>query len=285
MRTTLRNTLTLVLLCTLAGCSDDPKPEDTGNTQSDDSEDGGASDDNDSDDSNASDSTDEADDSDTTESEATDSADETDETSDETDSNDGLPDPVLEDVNPQTPLSGLTDDQLQEVCDAYLETATSITTNLPGICPAQAVLTASQSMPESDAEAQEACVATETTCDMQVAASQTAIAGADCARAEECGATIADFNACNRQIAALNEMVIVPVGDLNAPECSSLTVSGASGFSTLAGLTVLLGLASAEEAGGGSPTDESGPCQRLQEECPEFGAALDAFEGLQLPEL
>ncbi len=128
MRATFRNSLAFVMLCGLStGCGDDPKPEDTGNTQSDDSGDAGSSDDSDeADNSDESDSTndgesseDDADQSTTDESTSDDETDDsTDEdTTDEDTTNDvDLPDPVLEDLPPETPLSELEDDELAEVC-------------------------------------------------------------------------------------------------------------------------------------------------------------------------
>jgi hypothetical protein len=268
MRSILRDTLVFVMLCGLAGCGDDPEPEDTGNTQSNDSDDAGKGNDT----------------SDGTEDEVTtDDPDRSD--SQGSDSTSDLPDPVLEDKPPQTPLSDLNEDELARVCAAYLDTATSITNNLDGICPVQAVVTASQASADSDDVIQEACVEAEATCVAQVASSKTALEQASCAEAEECGATIADFNACNRQVAALNQMVIVPVGDLDAPACESVTVGQASSFSVSGGLQVLIWMQQASTAGGGSPTDENGPCQRLQEQCPELGSVLDAFSNLQLPSL
>lgn len=262
MRPTLRHTLAFVILFGLAGCGDDPKPDDTGKTQSDDNEDGGKGND------KSSDST----------SNDTDS----DETGDTTD--DELPEPVLDDLPPQTPLSSLDDEQLAEVCEAYLGTATSITNNLDDICPAQALIATTQSSPEDDAAAKVTCSASEAMCKTQVAASKQAIAEADCEEAKSCGATIADFNACNRQIAALNQFVIGPVGELDATECSKVTVTAAAGFAIFAAITVPGWIQDANEEGGGSPTEEGGPCERLREQCPELGSALDAFAGLDLPE-
>ncbi len=116
-------------------------------------------------------------------------------------------------------------------------------------------------------------------------ASKTSLSEANCEQAEECGASIEDFNACNRQVAALNQMVIVPVGELDAPACESVTVTQASTFAISGGVQVLIWMQQASEAGGGSPTDEGGPCERIQELCPELGVVLDAFSGLQLPQL
>lgn len=288
MRATLRNSWAFVILCGFAaGCGDDPKPEETGNTQSDDPEDGGASDDTDESDTTGEPDTDDTTADETTTTDETTTADDTDESDTTGDAtNDGdLPDPVLEELPPETPLSSLDEDQLAEVCEAYLATATSITNNLDGICPAQAVLTAQQSGATTNDELQESCVAAEAMCDAQVETSKAALSDANCAQAEECGATIEDFNACNRQVAALDQMVIVPVGELEAPACESVTTSQASTFGVSGGIQVLIWMQQASEAGGGSPTEENGPCQRIREQCPELGVVLDAFSGLQLPEL
>jgi hypothetical protein len=281
MRPTLRSSLVFVMLCGVAGCGDDPK-EGTGNTQSDDAEDAGASDDSDpTDDSETSNTTDITDETNTSGGDSTD----TDSTDTDSTSDGELPEPVLEDLPPETPLSDLDDDELAEVCAAYLDTATSLTDNLDGICPAQSVITAYRSGAESDEALQDACVTAEATCGVQVASSQAALSAANCDQAKSCGASIADFNACNLQVAAFNEMVIVPVGELNAPACESTTASQAMAFSLSGGLQFLIWTQQASDAAGGSPTDEGGPCQRIQELCPELGAVLDAFSGIQLPEL
>lgn len=262
MRPILRNTLPFVILFGLAGCGDDPKPEDTGNTRADDKADGGKGGDRSND--------------------TTSNDDDSDESSETTD--EGLPEPVLDELPPKTPLKDLDDEQFAEVCEAYVATAKSITNNLDDICPAQAVTETTQSMPADDAAAKATCAESEATCKSQVAASKQAIEDSDCEAAKSCGATIDDFNGCNRQIAALNQFVIGPVGKLDAPECSKVTVTSAAGFAIYAAITVPGWLEDAIEAGGGSPTEEDGPCARLRDQCPELGSALDAFAGLDLPE-
>lgn len=278
MQTIVRNSLALVVLCGLSvGCGDDP-PQNTGNTQSDDNGDAGSRDNNDSD-------NDSTQDNDSTETTNDTTQSDTDDDSSNATTDVDLPDPVLDDLPSETPLSDLDEDELAEVCAAYLKTATSITENLDGICPAQAVITASQGGSTTEDELQQECVTAEATCVTQVQASKAALGAANCEEADECGATIEDFNACNRQVAALDQMVIVPVGNLDAPACESVTATEAGAFAISGGFQLLIWMQQASEAGGGAPTDEGGPCQRIQEQCPELGAVLNAFEGLQIPEL
>jgi hypothetical protein len=185
---------------------------------------------------------------------------------------------VLEDIPPETQLSELDDDQLAEVCGAYVKTSTAVNANLGELCPVQSLFLAVQREGVEDDESyQSACSEELEACEAQVDVAQAQTPEERCESADECGATIEDFNACNRQIAALNSVLLEPMADEDVSECSETSFDQASNQATLLGLQALLGLSQVSAQAGGSPTDEDGPCQRIGEACPDLGVALGAF--------
>lgn len=199
---------------------------------------------------------------------------------------DGIGDPVLEDVPPETELSDLDDDQRAEVCEAYVKTASAVSVNLGMLCPAQGLFQAVQSETVTDDESyQTECAAQVEACELQVAAAQEDSPQERCENGAACGASVKDFNDCNAQIAALNELVLEPLTEQTVPECSETTQAEASNAALLLGIQVVGGLNAVTAQAGGNPTDEEGPCARISEACPELGVALGAFSelGSQLP--
>lgn len=192
-----------------------------------------------------------------------------------------LGEPVLEDVPPETELSDLDEDQLAEVCEAYVATATAVSVNLGQLCPAQGLFQAVQSEEVTDDDSyQSACTDKVAACEADVAAAQEASPAERCESAATCGASVADFNACNLQIAALNSVVLEPLTEQEVPECSETTQSEANNLALALGIQLTLGLAQVSNQAGGSPTDEDGPCARINEACPDLGVVLGAFSDL-----
>lgn len=192
-----------------------------------------------------------------------------------------LGEPVLEEVPPQTELAELDDDQLAEVCEAYVKTATAVSESLALLCPAQGLFQAVQSTSATDDDSFQAeCSVQVTTCESDVAAAQEETPEERCESASSCGASIEDFNACNRQIAALNGTVLTPLSEEEVPACEDTSLDEANNLAVLLGLQLVLGLQQVETQAGGSPTDPEGPCQRINEMCPDLGVALGAFSDL-----
>lgn len=189
--------------------------------------------------------------------------------------------PVLEDVPPETELSDLDEDQLAEVCEAYVATATAVSVNLGQLCPAQGLFQAVQSEEVTDDESyQAACTDRVAACEAEVATAQEASPAERCESAATCGASVADFNECNLQIAALNSIVLEPLTEQEISECSETTQSQANNLALLLGLQLTVGLGQVSTQAGGSPTDEDGPCARINEACPDLGVVLGAFSDL-----
>ncbi len=198
----------------------------------------------------------------------------------------GVGDPVLEEVPPETELSELDEDQLAEVCEAYVKTSNAVSANLGELCPAQGLFQATQSADVTDDESYQAeCAAQVEACEEQVATASEETPEMRCESAGQCGASVQDFNDCNAQIAALNEYVLGPLSNQQVTECSETTQAQANNQALLLGLTFAAGLTTVEQEAGGSPTDADGPCARISEACPELGVALGAFSelGEQLP--
>lgn len=198
----------------------------------------------------------------------------------------GVGDPVLEDVPPDTELSDLTDDQRAEVCAAYVKTATAVNANLGSLCPAQALFLAAQSSEVTDDEGYRAeCAVQLDACETQVEAAQEDSPEDRCEKGVACAASIKDFNDCNAQIAALNELVLQPLVKRDLPECSEMTRTQGATAALLLGIEVGANMELVTKAAGGSPTDEDGPCARIGEACPDLGVSLGAFDdlGSQLP--
>jgi hypothetical protein len=197
-----------------------------------------------------------------------------------------LGDPVLEDVPPETELSDLDEEQLAEVCEAYVKTSEAVSANLGALCPTQGLFQASQSADVTDDESYQAeCAEQVEACELQIAATQEDSPAERCENGAACGASVQDFNDCNAQIAALNRLVLEPLTESEVPECSETTQTQASSTALVLGIRVAAGLNAVTAEAGGSPTDQEGPCARISEACPELGVALGAFSDLasQLP--
>lgn len=191
---------------------------------------------------------------------------------------DGLGAPVLSDVDPDTELSELDEDQLEEVCAAYIKTSDAVSDNLEQLCPAQSLFFAIQAETVTDdASFQAECATQQKACETQIDEANDETPEDRCAGASECGATLEDFNACNAQVAAMNRLVFIPLTKQDVSECSETSLADATNQASALGILFLLGLTQASNAAGGSPTDADGPCQRIASACPEFGLALGAF--------
>jgi hypothetical protein len=113
---------------------------------------------------------------------------------------DGIGAPVLTDVDPDTELSDLDDDQLKEVCTAYVKTSDAVSDSLGQLCPAQSLFFAIQTESVIDDESYQAeCAAQLDACEEQVEEANEETPEQRCAGAGACGATLEDFNACNAQ--------------------------------------------------------------------------------------
>lgn len=191
---------------------------------------------------------------------------------------DELGSPVLPDVDPDTELSDLDEDQLKEVCTAYVKTSDAVGDSLEQLCPAQSLFFAFQAESvDDDASYQAECEAQLEACQTQVDESDDATPEERCAGAAECGATLEDFNACNAQVAAMNRLVFIPLTKEEVAECSETSYQEAADKAGSLGLAFIVRLAQVTAQTGGNPADADGPCQRIAEACPEFGVALGAF--------
>lgn len=196
-------------------------------------------------------------------------------------SNDDIGEPVLEEVPPETELSDLTDDQLAEVCAAYVKTSEAVAESLNGLCPVQSLFLAVQREGIDDDESYQAACAEEfSACEAQLEESQAQTPEERCESAGECGASIEDFNDCNRQIAALDTVLLQPLSGQEVSECSETSLSTAQDQAGILGIQAVLGIATVQNQAGGSPTDPDGACQRIAEACPDLGVALGAFADL-----
>ena len=192
----------------------------------------------------------------------------------------GLPDPVLPDVPSDTPLSDLEDDELQEVCDAYIRTAEVMVGRMPGLCNLQGVSAGLETMSTDEATLRAACEVGRDSCADQAASAEDTVDMLTCGPANDCDATLEQFNECNRQIAAADQYLLGPLLELDAPECSELTATEAAALAAEAEITLLTGAISAGVAGGGLPSAADGPCAELEQQCPEFAAPYTSLSAM-----
>jgi hypothetical protein len=196
-------------------------------------------------------------------------------------SNGDIGEPVLEEVPPETELSDLTDDQLAEVCAAYVKTSEAVEESLSQSCPVQSLFLAVQGEGVDDDESYQAACAEEfAACEAQLEESQGQTPEERCESAGECGASIKDFNDCNQQIAALDTVLLQPLTEQEVSECSETSLTTATNQAGIIGIQALLGITTVENQTGGSPTDPDGACQRIADACPDLGVALGAFAEL-----
>ena len=189
--------------------------------------------------------------------------------------------PVLEDIPPETELSDLDEDQLAEVCAAYVKTSEAVEESLSQSCPVQSLFLAVRREGVDDDESyQVACAEEFATCEAQLEESQGQTPEERCESAGECGASIQDFNDCNQQIAALNTVLLQPLTEQEVSECSETSLTTATNQAGVIGIQALLGITTVENQTGGSPTDPDGACQRIADACPDLGVALGAFADL-----
>lgn len=191
-----------------------------------------------------------------------------------------LPEPVLPDVPPETPLSELDDDQLQEVCEAYVETAEVMVSRLPDVCNIRGAGAGIAAETMDEATLRAACEVGHDACVSAASDAEDTVASLSCGPAGDCDATLEQFNDCNRQIAAANELLLTPLIELDAPECSELTVAEAAALEGQVNLVLITGAISVGVAAGGLPSDADGPCGELERQCPDFAAPYTSLSAL-----
>lgn len=188
------------------------------------------------------------------------------------------PPPVLPDEDPQTPISELDEEQFEQVCGAYLDTASQLVASYQTFCAAQAVTTAQESG-TTDTEAYRAtCADALAACEDEAAAAEATVTVLECSQ-DDCSATLADFDGCRTQVAMIDSVIFAPIAQLDAPSCDEVTPTSGAAFSLRVAATVLVALATVSEEGG-DPLAEESPCDAIDEQCPGLivpvGAA-DAF--------
>lgn len=193
---------------------------------------------------------------------------------------DELPDPVLPDVPSDTPLSELDDDELEQVCEAYVETAELMVAKLPDLCPLLGVNAGLSAMTTDQSMLRAACSVGFDECADDVTTAEASVGTLTCGPASDCTATIGQFNACNRQVAAVNQWLLDPLIELDAPSCEEVTSASATSLQISAGITLIGGNARVVAEAGGLPSDADSPCAELQQECPDFAAPFTSLQGV-----
>ncbi|MEN9579299.1 MAG: hypothetical protein RJA70_2308 [Pseudomonadota bacterium] len=180
-----------------------------------------------------------------------------------------LPDDLLPDVPRDTPIADLTDDQFEEVCGAYLETAKSVVENIEGACGFSALNDALEANTQSTEEFREVCSEARLTCESEAKAAQGAVGLLTCNQDTTCQATVEQFSSCNQQISAINGGLLVPVAGVEVPPCDKLTPRIAQAIQIQAFVALAGSLGLIEEIG-----NADSPCKAIQMECPDFAVPV-----------
>lgn len=184
------------------------------------------------------------------------------------------PDPVLPDVDGDTPVSDLDDDEAEQVCEAYLETAERLLDRVEGACGFVGLSVLDELESPTDQEFQAACHEAREGCRLDAEAGKQALAGAQCGEASECEATVDEFNQCYAQIHLLDSVVLGPLSAAEVPPCDEMTVQEA----TVKQGEVVLGLLPAllnEDLA--SLFEGESACQAIDEQCPGYSVPVEEF--------
>lgn len=194
------------------------------------------------------------------------------------------PPPVLPDEDPETPISELDEDQFEQVCTAYLDTAAQLVESYQSFCAAQAVTAAQESGVTDPEEYRAACAEALAVCENEAAAAAAALTVVECSQ-EACSATLADFDGCRTQVSAVDAVIFAPIAALEAPACDEVTPAVGAAFSLRVAATVLVALAGVSEDGGEDPFSEDSPCDSIDQQCPGFAVPVGAAEAFEDAEL
>lgn len=179
------------------------------------------------------------------------------------------PDPILPDLPQDTPVSDLTDDQFQEVCDAYLESADRVLKNYGKACGVVALNDALEAEPETTEEFRELCGEARLGCEAETKAATALVGSLECNQDGTCQATVAEFNSCNQQISAVDRGLLFPLANVDVPPCEKLTPRIARAVQLEAFVALGGSLELIEEA----MADDSA-CNAIQNQCPDFVVPL-----------
>jgi hypothetical protein len=185
------------------------------------------------------------------------------------------PEDLLPDTPPETPVSDLSDEEFEDLCDPYLGEATTAISGLEGLCAFAGISAATESSAATVEEFQAACGEARIQCETDTAAAQVVAESLECTRPEDCTATVAEVEACYQQLYLLNGVILGPVGGAEFPPCEELTPTAAGIIVAQVGLYVLANAALAADATGMPVDVEGDPCQDLETTCPGLGVPSD----------
>lgn len=181
------------------------------------------------------------------------------------------PEPLLPDTPPETPVSDLDDGEFEELCEPYLDEATTTVSSLEGLCAFSGISAANDSGAATVEEFQAACGEARIQCESDAAAAEVLAGSLECTRPADCTATVAEVDACYQQLYLLNAAILGPLGGTEFPPCEELTPAEAGAITAQVALYLLLTSTQAAEATG-TPIDQEGdPCAELEEICPGLG--------------
>jgi hypothetical protein len=182
------------------------------------------------------------------------------------------PEPLLPDTPPETPVSDLSEDEFEELCEPYLGEATNTVSSLDALCGLAGIGAANDSSAATVEEYQRACGEARIQCETDSAAAQVLVESLECTMPEDCMATVEQVDACYQQLYVLNAAILEPLGLTEFPPCEELTPAQGG---VIAAQVLLYLLANATIAQGvtGEPVDQEGdPCEELEMVCPGLAA-------------
>jgi hypothetical protein len=182
---------------------------------------------------------------------------------------------LLPDTPPETPVSDLTDDEFSDLCNPYLDEATTTVSTLDALCGFQGISAANDSNAATLEEFRAACGEARIQCESDTAAAQVLADSLECTRPADCTATVAEVDACYQQLYMLNAAILGPLDGTEFPPCEELTPTQAGVITAQVLLYLVSSSAQASDATG-TPVDLQGDaCASLDQTCPGLAAPGD----------
>ncbi len=184
------------------------------------------------------------------------------------------PDPILPGVEGDTPVSELEDAEVEQVCEAYLETGERLLGRAEGLCGFVGLSVLDELESPTDEAFQAACHEARERCRLDTESGKQALADAQCGDASECGATIDQFNECYAQMHLLDSVIIGPLSAQEVPACEDMTVQAATEKQTELLFALLPALLNEDLA---SLFEGESACEVIDEECPGYAIPVEEF--------
>lgn len=186
-----------------------------------------------------------------------------------------LPDPILPEVEGDTPLSELEEDEADQVCQAYMDSAKQMLERSEALCSLAGLSVLQEMDSPTDEEFRTACNEARESCRLESQGGAQALANAQCGDASECAATVDQFNECQLMMHRLDALVLGPLSSIEVADCNDMSAQQARMKSDEVLVALLPALLSEELV---ALLEEGNACEVIDEQCPGYAIPTDSFQ-------